>query len=130
MRLSYIFKLPKEGNNEEISEIPWHILDKMEQLDELIIESKTKSVAIFKHSTRCGISRAMKKMFERNYTLTDGQLKLYHLDLLQNRSISNKIATKFKVHHESPQIIVIKDGEVVYHDSHHAIEASNLNRFV
>jgi bacillithiol system protein YtxJ len=87
-------------------------------------------VAIFKHSTRCGISRAVLKMFEKNYSLNDEQLKLYFLDLLQNRAISNEIAARFKVQHESPQIIVIKDGVVVHHDSHHSIEAEHLQKFI
>lgn len=124
------FKSPRDLTKEEIVEVPWHVLGTMEQLDELVEESKIKPVAIFKHSTRCGISRGVLKLFEKNYKLTDEQLKLYYLDLLQNREISNEIAMRFKVHHESPQMLVIKNGEVVHHDSHHAIEASHLERFV
>lgn len=124
------FKSPRDLAKEEIVEVPWHVLGNMEQLDELVEESKIKPVAIFKHSTRCGISRGVLKLFEKNYKLTDEQLKLYYLDLLQNREISNEIAMRFKVHHESPQMLVIKNGEVVHHDSHHAIEASHLERFV
>lgn len=124
------FKSVKESSKEEIVEIPWNVLRRMEQLDEILDQSKTKPVAIFKHSTRCGISRGVLKLFERNYKLTDEQLKLYYLDLLQNRDISNEIAARFKVHHESPQMIVIKNGVVVYQDSHHAIQASDLEKFV
>ncbi|MDX1784435.1 MAG: bacillithiol system redox-active protein YtxJ [Aequorivita vladivostokensis] len=124
------FNSPRDLAKEEIVEVPWHVLGTMEQLDELVEESKIKPVAIFKHSTRCGISRGVLKLFEKNYKLTDDQLKLYYLDLLQNREISNEIAMRFKVHHESPQMLVIKNGEVVHHDSHHAIEASHLERFV
>ncbi|HBY67023.1 MAG TPA: bacillithiol system redox-active protein YtxJ [Flavobacteriaceae bacterium] len=98
----------------------------MEQLEEIIKESKNKPVAIFKHSTRCGISRMVLKQFEKNYDLDDNQLKLYFLDLLQNRDISNEIAARFKVHHESPQMIVLKDGEVIHHDSHQGIDANHL----
>lgn len=130
MGLFDIFKTPADIAKEEIVEVPWHVLSKMEQLDEIMEESKTKPVAIFKHSTRCGISRGVMRLFERSYTLTDEQLKLYYLDLLENRGISNEIATRFKVYHESPQMIVIKDGVVVHHDSHHSIEASHLERFV
>lgn len=125
-----IFKTPREIAKEEIVEVPWHILGKMDQLDEIIEESKTKPVAIFKHSTRCGISRGVLKLLEKNYNLEDKQLKLYYLDLLQNRDISSEIATRFKVQHESPQMIVIKNGAVVHHDSHHSIEAAHLERFV
>ena len=124
------FKSPRDIVKEEIVEIPWHVLGRMDQLDEILEQSKSKPVAIFKHSTRCGISRGVLKLFERNYKLTDEQLKLYYLDLLQNRDISNEIAALFKVHHESPQMIVIKNGVVVYQDSHHAIQASDLDKFV
>lgn len=130
MGLLDIFKTPRDIAKEEIVEVPWHILARKEQLDEILEESKTKPVAIFKHSTRCGISRGVLKLFEKNYNLTDNQLKLYFLDLLQNRDISNEIAARFKVQHESPQIIVIKNGAVVHHDSHHSIEASHLERYI
>ena len=124
------FKSPREIAKEEIVETPWHVLGRMEQLDALVEESKNKPVAIFKHSTRCGISRGVLKMFERNYSLNDEQFKLYFLDLLQNREISNEIATRFGVQHESPQLLVIKDGKVVHHHSHHAIDAAHLSQFV
>jgi|SRR5690606_27907185 len=125
-----LFKTQKEIVNEEIVEVPWHILNNMEQLDTIILESKNSPVAIFKHSTRCGISRGVMKIFERNYALTDDQLKLYYLDIFENRAISDEIAVRFQVNHESPQLIVIMDGLVVYYDSHHSIEASQLKKFV
>lgn len=130
MGLFDIFKTPTAIAKEEIGEMPWHVLNKMEQLNEIVEESKAKPVAIFKHSTRCGISRGVMKMLERNYNLTDDHLKLYYLDLLENRTVSNEVAARFNVHHESPQMIVIKNGVVVHHDSHHSIEASHLERFV
>ena len=119
-------KTERDIAKEEIVETPWHVLSKMEQLEEIIEESKNKPVAVFKHSTRCGISRMVLKQFEKNYDLDDNQLKLYFLDLLQNRDISNEIAARFKVHHESPQMIVLKDGEVIHHDSHQGIDANHL----
>ena len=124
------FKSQRDIAKEEIVEVPWHVLGRMEQLEELLEESKTKPVAIFKHSTRCGISRGVLKLFRKNNTLSNDKMKLYSLDLLQNREISNEIAVRLKVHHESPQLIVIKNGAVVHHDSHHAIEASHLEKFI
>ncbi|MBB6680899.1 bacillithiol system redox-active protein YtxJ [Aequorivita sp. 609] len=130
MGLFDMFKSPRDAAKEEIVETPWPVLGKIEQLDDLVAQSKTKPVAIFKHSTRCGVSRGVLKMFEKNYSLNDDQLKLYFLDLLQNRDISNEIATRFKVNHESPQLIVIKDGVVVHHDSHNGIDAADLTKFI
>jgi bacillithiol system protein YtxJ len=130
MGLFDIFKTPKDIIKEEIVEVPWHVLSKMEQLDDIVEQSKTTPVAIFKHSTRCGISRGVLKLLEKSYNLKDENLKLYYLDLIQNRDISSEIAARFKVHHESPQMIVIKNGAVVHHDSHHSIEAAHLEKFI
>lgn len=130
MGLLDIFKAPREAVKEEIAEVPWHTLNSLDQLDTLVGESKEKPVAVFKHSTRCGISRAVLKIFERNYTLSEGEVKLYFLDLLQNRDISNEIANRFNVRHESPQLIILKDGAVADHSSHHSIEAATLKKFL
>ena len=100
-------KTERDIAKEEIVETPWHVLSTLDQLDEIVKESKSQPVAIFKHSTRCGISRMVLKQFESNYDLNDKQLKLYFLDLLQNRDISNEIAARFKVPHESPQMICL-----------------------
>lgn len=123
-------KTERDIAKEEIVETPWNMLTSVEQLDEVVKESKQQPVAIFKHSTRCGISRMVLKQFEKSYGLEKDQLKLYFLDLLQNRHISEEIANRFKVQHESPQMIVLKDGEVVHHDSHQGIDATHLERFI
>lgn len=130
MRFLDLFKTQRDIIKKEIVEVPWHVLGTLDQLDTIIEESKDKPVVIFKHSTRCGISRGVLKIFERNYNYTDERLKLYFLDLLQNRDISNDIAARFKVRHESPQLLIIKNGVAVYHNSHHAIEASQIEEFL
>ena len=121
---------PKNIVKEAAVEVPWHQMVQLDQLDTIVEESKTKPVVIFKHSTRCGISRGVLRIFERNYNLKEDQIKLYFLNLLAHRDISNEIAARFKVHHESPQLLVIKDGEVVHHNSHHSIDAEHLSKFV
>lgn len=130
MRLFRRFKSPQNENIEDTVQVPWHQLNKMEQLETIIEESGSKPVVIFKHSTRCGISRAVFRMFEKNYDFTDEQMRLYYLDLLQNREVSNEIANKFEVHHESPQLLVIKDGKAVFNTSHHSIEPNLLKKFL
>ncbi len=115
---------------EETKIISWNKLNSIEQLDALVEESGTKLVGIFKHSTRCGVSRGVLKSFERQFQLSEDQVKLYFLDLLENRDVSNEIANRFKVRHESPQLILIKNGEAVYHNSHSSIDASKLDRFI
>ncbi len=79
---------------------------------------------IFKHSTRCSISSMAKNRFERNFDLED--VKVFYLDLIKYRSISNQLASDFNVHHESPQLMYIKEGRCLYHASHGAIDVNDL----
>lgn len=122
-----VFKSQRDISKEEISKVPWHPLTEKEQLDELKSESKNKTVVIFKHSTRCGISRMVLNNFEREIDLdAKDDYKLYFLDLLANREISNEVANQFGVYHESPQMLIINDGKVVHHASHQSISANDI----
>lgn len=123
-------KSQREIAKEELIEVPWHQLQDITQLDSIVEESKQMPVAIFKHSTRCGISRMVLRQFEKGYKFEDSQIKLYFLDLLAHRNISNEIVDRFGVAHESPQIILLKNEKVVHHDSHNSIEPEHLQRFI
>jgi len=125
-----IFNSEKERPKAEIKAVPWIQLTEMETLEEIDEISKKQTVAILKHSTSCGISRMVLRQFEQSYDLKDEQVKLYFLDLLNHRDISNKIASRFNVAHESPQLLVIKDGKVVFDASHSSIQAEKLNEFI
>lgn len=120
----------KDASEEEKKSINWKQLTSMEQLDEIVSASKSKTVAIFKHSTRCGISRMVLRNFENSYTLSEEQLDLYYLDLLSYRDISDAIGHRLQVIHQSPQLLVIKNGTAVAHASHHSINASELENFL
>lgn len=111
------------------SKVNWRPLTDMGQLNEIINESTEKLVIIFKHSTRCGISRMTLKQFENEYDLDD-LVTPYFLDLLQNRDISNEIANRFGIEHQSPQLILIKNGEPIYNASHGDIYADDLKRYI
>jgi len=104
----------------------WIPLQTIEQLNEIVNNSTTKKQAIFKHSTRCGISSMVIKQFENQFNLTEDKIDLYFLDLLKFRDISNAIATKFQVIHQSPQLIVINNKKVVAQASHHDILSIEL----
>lgn len=118
------------GEAKEEKVLPWIALNDLKQLSEIESKSKTKTQVIFKHSTRCGISRMVMNQFIDAYSLTEKDLDLYYLDLLSNRDISNEVAAKFQVMHESPQLLVIKNGVVVAQDSHGAINSINLQQFI
>lgn len=96
----------------------------MGQLDEIVTRSYQQAQIIFKHSTRCSISSMVLHRLEREEVPAGAAF--YYLDLLSYRPISSAIAERFQVHHESPQIIVIKNGEVVYDESHMAIQMHEI----
>lgn len=107
----------------------WNELTSIEQLDLIEVQSETQPVLIFKHSTRCSISRFALKQFENEFDLLD-IITPYYLDLLNHREISTEIAERFSVQHRSPQILLLKDGVVVYHASHEHIDATALKKYV
>lgn len=126
-----IFNSENKENNEEKKSTPWVDLNAMEQLDEIERISEDKTVAILKHSTRCGVSKMVLRMFESDYDLDESEpVQLYFLDLISYRDISNEIADRFKVRHESPQLIVLQNKEVVHHSSHQGISANKLKELV
>ncbi len=94
------------------------------QLDEVKGLSKTKPQLIFKHSTRCSISSMAKHRLEK--TATPGEIDFYYLDLIKHRNISQKIAEEFDVSHESPQVLLIKNGKCVYDESHSGITMDEI----
>ena len=90
--------------------INWIHLEDRDKLNYLINQSEHMPVLLFKHSTRCSISIMAKSRLESDWDLTNDQIIPVYLDLLMHRSISNEIADIFGVKHESPQILLIKDG--------------------
>ncbi len=120
------------GKNKQEPEVDafWKTLETNEQLEEIKKLSFEKAVVIFKHSTRCSISRMAWNQFQKRFNISDDKMVLYYLDLIEYRSISNAIADDFEVQHQSPQILVIKDGVSVFNASHENIDAKVLEEFV
>ena len=116
------------GNSEEgkSSKVGWRILTDLGQLNEINELSYQQPVLIFKHSTRCSISRFALKNFENEYDFTAEELQPYFLDLLEYRNISNEITNRFDVMHQSPQILLIKEGKCVYDESHMGIDMDEI----
>lgn len=123
--MSMFSKLFGDSNSKDTSSssIEWNDLTDLKQLEEITEESAETPVIIFKHSTRCSISRMALKNFEKEYNIQESSAKPYFLDLLEHRDISNAIASQFNVEHQSPQLLLVKDGKVVYHTSHSDIDA-------
>lgn len=114
----------------EEKQLPWIALNSTEQLSEIRERSKIRPQFIFKHSTTCGISRMVFGMFSESYPLDKNVADLYYLDLHAYRQVSNEVGITFQVLHQSPQLLVIKNGETVFHTSHGTITEVNLEQFV
>jgi bacillithiol system protein YtxJ len=107
-----------------MTEMNWIDLTHESQIEEIKSRSQSGPQVIFKHSTRCAISSMAKNRLERS--AEPGGLLFYYLDLIRYRQISNRISETFHVYHESPQVLLIKNGECVYDESHNAISMDEL----
>ena len=94
----------------------WTSLESTEQISG--IKQHQGYSLIFKHSTRCAISLMAKKRFELDWDKMPHEVPLYFLDLIRYRDLSQQVASDFQVYHESPQLLLIKDGECVLDLSH------------
>lgn len=102
----------------------WIALNDLQQLAGIKEKSYQQPQVIFKHSTRCSISSMAKSRLERSATPED--ISFHYLDLINNRNISKTIAEDFDVAHESPQILVIKNGKCIYDESHGGISMDEI----
>lgn len=82
---------------------------------------QSKGVLIFKHSTRCAISKMALNRFERGWNFSKDEFPVYFLDLIRHRDVSDAVSREFNVQHESPQILLIQGGVCNYSASHNAI---------
>lgn len=122
-----LFNSASESKDEKV--LPWIALNQKDQLEVIVEKSKTKTQFIFKHSTRCGISRMVMNQFVTTYEV-EANADLYYLDLLSYRDISNEVSNTFQVHHQSPQLVIVRNGIAVAHASHGAINDMDLKQFV
>lgn len=123
-------KSDKESKSEKKSYLNWLPLTSIEQLEKIKQQSKTETVFIFKHSTRCGISSMVLKQFEKLFSEEHQHLKVYYLDLLNYRNISDEIGYTFQVMHQSPQLLIIKNSVSIYDAAHYDIIQTDLSRFM
>lgn len=119
----------KEKSVEEKKQLPWVHLESLEQLNEIMEKSNHRAQVIYKHSTTCGISSMTLRMFRDVYEM-DTECDLYFLTIQSHRDISNAVASQFGVRHESPQLLILKNGKVAFHTSHGAIAEINLKDYI
>ena len=102
----------------------WIHLTDEEQLKQIVSKSQNRPQVIFKHSSRCSISSVALQRLQKVSQPSD--IDFYFLDLLSFRGLSNNIAHVFSVPHESPQVLVIRDGQCVYEESHMGISMNDI----
>lgn len=118
------------NEEKERKTFPWIPLTSVDQLAEIAEKSMSKTQLIFKHSVSCGISRMVIRTFTDTFELSPEEVDVYYLDLHGYREVSNETSYKFQVLHQSPQVLIIKNGETVAHASHGAITDMKLTEFV
>ncbi|WP_455169991.1 bacillithiol system redox-active protein YtxJ [Aegicerativicinus sediminis] len=100
------------------NEFNWTEFSTENQLNSIIKDSHNGTQMLFKHSTRCFTSSMAKKQFEKSYLESNTEFKFYYLDVIANRQLARIVAERLHVRHESPQLLIIRDGKVDMHASH------------
>jgi bacillithiol system protein YtxJ len=102
----------------------WQTLTTPEQLSTILAQSHTKPQVIFKHSTRCNVSSVAKARLEKGPA--PANIDFHYLDLIAHRSLSNQIAGELDVYHESPQVLLVQNGQCIYDESHLGIRMEDI----
>lgn len=123
-----IFSRKKTGVKPVIKtqELPWVYINSVDQLNKIIQTTFDKPVLLFKHSTRCMTSAIALKSFNEEWTTGNELCNLYFIDLLAHRDVSDEIEVLTGIKHESPQVIVLKGRDIIYDESHSAIDARRI----
>ena len=109
----------------------WNKLNDVQQLDSIIEASASHPILLFKHSTRCSISSTALNRFERSWKEDEVKNTVpYYLDLISHRNISQEIASRFGVEHQSPQALLIKNGKCIYNASHFDIQYQEILKHI
>ena len=124
--MGFLDQLFGKKEDQDHSKSLWKTIESQKDLDAAIEKSSQQKVLIFKHSTRCFISKTVLRSFEKQMQESDKNFGYYFLDLLAYRSISNEIESRFDVVHQSPQLIVLENGKAIYNASHQNIDLDKI----
>jgi bacillithiol system protein YtxJ len=116
------------GNKPTLSE-KWRLPDSASDIDE-IFKKDIGIQIIYKHSFSCGVSMFAKLKLDEVMKEASDEAEFYLIDVRQNRDASNLVAELTGIRHESPQVIVIKSGEIIWHGSHGAIDEAVLMKYI
>lgn len=104
----------------------WQVLTDPAHLDDLIAQSRHHPQLIFKHSTRCSVSDLALSRLKTAEADLAPYATLHYLDLIAHRVVSDDVAQRFQVVHESPQVLLVFAGECVLEQSHLGVQAGEL----
>lgn len=124
--MGFLDQIFGKKEDQDHSKSLWKKIESQKDLDAAIEKSSQQKVLIFKHSTRCFISKTVLRSFEKQMQESDKNFDYYFLDLLAYRSISNEIESRFDVVHQSPQLIVLENGKAIYNASHQNIDLDKI----
>ena len=117
----------KEEKETNVNWIPFNSLEQIKTIKEL---SKSETILVFKHSTRCSISSMVIKRFENLFDSSMNNIKVYYLDLLNFRAISDEVGYSFQAEHQSPQLLIIRNEVAVLNVSHYDISTVNIQKYL
>ncbi len=107
----------------------WTKLQHPNQIQEIVERSYITPCIIYKHSTRCSLSSISRYRLESDWDFQDAEVVAYFLDVIADRDLSRMVAEQFNVHHESPQLLLICNGECIYDASHLDITLAELREY-
>jgi len=99
----------------------WKELSESGELHQIKEDSFQKTQVLFKHSTRCSISTMALNRLDQKWDSKSDAADFHYLDLIKHRNISNQVADMFSVFHQSPQLLVIKNGVCEVNASHNEV---------
>lgn len=104
----------------------WNMISSNQEIEQMLEKSHTRTQIVYKHSPSCGVSYfALRNLNDPNL-LENDELDFHLIDVIYDRAVSKAFAEKMGIRHESPQIFVIKNGKVLWHDSHNSVHAKNV----
>lgn len=108
------------------STVNWNLLESKSEVDEVLEQSKQRPQLLYKHSNRCGTCMFTKSEIENSSDEILEHAEMHFIDVIRSRGVSDYIAEKLDIRHESPQAILLKNGQVLWHDSHSAIKSNKI----
>jgi len=106
----------------------WIHLTAEDQLQKIIVKSQERLQVIFKFSSCCHFSEVVFQRLQKNFC--PGEIDFNFLDLTNYKYISEKISETFGIPHQSPQILVIHQGQCIFHESHSEISLERILQHV